>query len=64
MTELRRIDQIEEVKTENPAGDDLRVSDSDVRYLLTNILVELRKMNLYLSSITDNFLENDDIENM
>ena len=36
-------------------------SDSESQDLLRDILLELRKMNIYLSAVTDIQIENDDI---
>lgn len=39
-----------------------KTSDDNVQQLLVNILKELRKMNFYLSNMSDFSLENEDVE--
>ena len=41
---------------------DIRVSDDNLQQLLTQILKEVRKMNLHLATITDMHLTNTDVE--
>lgn len=45
----------------NPA-DMLKVEDQQSLMMLNDILKEMKKMNLHLAMITDNFLTNEDVE--
>lgn len=46
---------------EGDAGQ-VSVKDEEVRGVLAQILVELRKMNMYLSHMTDSHIEDEDVE--
>lgn len=60
MTELRRIEQLEKVISDSTRGDNLRLSSDNIEYLLKNILLELKKMNLHLSKVTDELIDDSD----
>ncbi len=47
------IDQISDLSQTKGGQEELRISDDVIQQLLTNILKELKLMNLHLDSITD-----------
>ena len=42
--------------------DTLKIADDEVRELLCNIITELKILNIYMSDITDNHIEENDVE--